>query len=71
MREVYLIFFLSMSSVEGPGQGGGHGLHGTFHCRNECQTGEQAVDHNVQGQRQVRQGALVAALAEDPESFPM
>lgn len=28
-------------------------------------------DHSVQRQRQVRQGALVAALAEDPESFPM
>lgn len=43
MREVYLIYFLSTSSAEGPGQGEGHGLQGTFCCRSECQTSEQAV----------------------------
>lgn len=66
MREVYLIYFLSMSSAEGTGQGGGHGQKQPFAVEVSAKLVSKQWDHSVRGQRQVKQGAPSGCLGWRP-----
>lgn len=72
VRETCLIHYKSERSAESPGQGeGGTAWEGPSSAEVGAQLVSMRWGCGVQGQRQVRQGGPVVALAEDLESFPV